>query len=220
MILAAGLGTRLRPLTYLIPKPLLPVNGAPMIDWGLKLLERAGIREVVINLHHLPDKIRGHVGNGKKFGLKVNCSYEPKILGTGGGIKKVERFFRREPFIVMNSDTIIKIGLRRLIRYHFKKGGVATLVVREARRGEPYSRLDITKDGRLKAFGRGRYMFTGIQILTPEIFNVLPRGRPACLIKDGYRKLLAKGLPIYTYLHTGPWQEIGTLAQYKSGISA
>ena len=94
MILAAGLGTRLRPLTNTIPKPLLPVGGTPLIVWNLLLLKRHGFHQVVINLHHLGPLIEQALGDGSKFGLRIIYSREPVILGTGGGIKQVESLFR------------------------------------------------------------------------------------------------------------------------------
>jgi len=97
MILAAGLGTRLRPLTNTVPKPLLPVLGNPLIVWNLLLLKRYGFRDVVINLHHLAPMIEQALGNGSQFGLRIIYSHEPMILGTGGGIKQAEPYFSGEP---------------------------------------------------------------------------------------------------------------------------
>ena len=214
MILAAGLGKRLRPITCKVPKPLLPVRGIPLIDYNLWLFKNAGIKEVVINLHHLGSQIKRYVGSGKKYDLKICYSNEPRILGTGGGVKKVEKFFGRSPFLVINADVLINIDLKKVIAHHFKKGGIATMVVRRLKQGEDYSRLSIGKSGRLKCFGKGAYMFTGVQILDPVIFRFLKK--PSCLIKDGYKKLLANGLPVSTYLHKGYWNDIGALERYLS----
>src|SRR5262245_7059025 len=106
MILAAGLGTRLRPLTHSTPKALLLVNGRPLIYYSLKLLEKHGIREAVINLHYLGDLIQKELGDGSKFGLRIHYSWEPQILGTGGGIKKASTFLEQESFLVVNSDVL------------------------------------------------------------------------------------------------------------------
>ena len=110
MILAAGLGTRLRPLTDRIPKPLLPVAGRPMIDYTLAWVAAAGIRQVMINLHHMGDRIRQTVGR-ERFGLEISYSEEPVILGTGGGLKRVERFFTDSPFLVVNADVLTAVDL-------------------------------------------------------------------------------------------------------------
>ncbi|MBI2092402.1 MAG: nucleotidyltransferase family protein [Deltaproteobacteria bacterium] len=177
MILAAGLGTRLRPLTHKTPKPLLPVNGRPMIDFSLARVKKAGITNVIINLHYLGGQIKKYVGSGRRYGLKIRYLHEPKILGTGGGIKNAERFLNGGPFVVINSDTLIDIDLKKVIC--------------------------------------GKYMFCGVQILEPIIFKFLKK--PSCLIESGYKKLLRARLPVYTFVHKGYWNDIGTLQRYKSG---
>lgn len=213
MILAAGLGTRLRPLTFKTPKPLLKVKGRALIDYNLELLKKAGIREVIINLHHLGGQIKRHVGNGRRFGLKVSYSNEPKILGTGGGIKKAEEFFKGGPFVVINADTLIDINLKKIIKYHLAKNAAATMVVRRLKKGEPYARLDIDKGGRLVRFGSGRYMYTGVQVLNSSIFKFFKK--TSCLIESGYKQFLANGLPVYTYLYKGYWNDVGTLERLR-----
>jgi NDP-sugar pyrophosphorylase family protein len=215
MILAAGFGTRLRPLTDKTPKPLLPVKGRPMIDYSLAHVKKAGIKEVIINLHYLGDQIKKYVGSGRRYGLKIRYTSEPKILGTGGGIKNAERFLKSGPFVVINSDTLIDIDLKKVISHHIKKGGAATMVVRRLKKGENYSKLDIAKNGVLKGFGKGQYMFTGVQILEPVIFKYLKK--PSCLIESGYKKLLQAGLPVHAFIHKGYWNDIGTLQRYNLG---
>src|SRR5579883_2046619 len=108
IILAAGLGTRLRPLTNNLPKPLLPIAGAPLIVWNLLLLRRHGVTEVIVNLHHLGHLIEQELGDGSRFGMTLAYSHEPVILGTGGGIKQAEPFFKGEPFLVLNGDTLLE----------------------------------------------------------------------------------------------------------------
>lgn len=213
MILAAGLGTRLRPLTLKTPKPLLKVKGRALIDYNLKLLKKAGFKEVVINLHHLGGQIKEHVGNGSKFGLSVSYSNEPKILGTGGGIKKAQKFFKGRSFVVINADTLIQADLKKLVKYHLAKKAAATMVVRRLKKGEPYARLDIVKSGRLVRFGKGKYMYTGVQVLDPVIFKFLKK--PSCLIESGYKQLLAKGLPVYTFPYKGYWNDVGTVERLR-----
>src|SRR5690348_18126635 len=104
MILAAGLGTRLRPLTDSLPKPLLPVGGTPLIVWNLLLLQKYGIREVVINLHYLGDLIEKELRDGSAWDMSLTYSHEWTLLGTGGGIKQAQWFFGDEPFLVLNGD--------------------------------------------------------------------------------------------------------------------
>ena len=114
MILAAGLGTRLRPLTNAIPKPLLPIAGTPLIVWNLLLLKRHGFQDVIINLHYLGPMIEQALGNGSKYGMRIYYSHEPVILGTGGGIKQAEPNFSGEPVLVLNGDTLFELDLDAL----------------------------------------------------------------------------------------------------------
>ncbi|MFO0707084.1 MAG: nucleotidyltransferase family protein [Nitrospira sp.] len=130
MILAAGLGTRLRPLTNTIPKPLLP-SAARLIVWNLLLLKRHGFRDVVINLHHLGPMIEQALGDGSRFGLRLIYSHEPVILGTGGGIKQAELHFSGEPVLILNGDTLFELDLGALCSFHRERKALATLVLRE-----------------------------------------------------------------------------------------
>ncbi len=111
MILAAGFGTRLRPLTNTVPKALVPVAGRPLIEYGLFWLKAQGVEEVVINLHHLGDKIRDTLGDGRMYGLRIVYSPEEPILDTGGGIKKAQPWLDGETFLVLNCDTILDLDL-------------------------------------------------------------------------------------------------------------
>ena len=132
MVLAAGFGRRLRPLTDHMPKPLLPVGGRPMIEYTLLLLKKYGLTEVIINLHHCGDQIIKTLGDGSRLGLSIAYSTEKgEALGTGGGIKKAASFFEQSTFIVVNGDILIDIDLDKLISFHHAKQGLATLVLRE-----------------------------------------------------------------------------------------
>lgn len=216
MLLAAGLGTRLRPLTLTTPKPLLPLNGAPLIDHQLRYLKQAGIRRAVINLHHLGEKIRAHVGDGNRFGLSVLYSEEPEILGTGGGIKKAGEILGREPFLALNADALINADLSSVIRYHLEHRAAATMVVQALPPGGDYTPVDVDESGFVRGFGTGRYYYTGLQILGEEMLsNLPPSGEDACLIADGYRKLLAGGLAIIAFVHEGYVNDLGTLERYE-----
>lgn len=216
MLLAAGLGTRLRPLTDTVPKPMLPVPDTPLIDYALALLARGGIREVMINLHHLPECIRTHVGDGSRYGLRAHYSFEPEILGTGGGVKKCEGFFGNDPFLLMNADTLIDIDLNTLITHHHFHHTAGTLVVRALAAGVTYNPVSIDADGLLKEFGTGHHFYAGVQICTKALLDTLPSGQPACLIADGLKPLLAQGATIDTYLHTGRWNDVGTPERYAA----
>lgn len=215
MILAAGLGTRLRPLTFKTPKPLLPVGAMPLIDHALILLKNVGIKNVVINLHHLGGQIRAYVGSGRRHGLKVRYTFEKNILGTGGGIKNAEKYLKDGPFLVINGDVLIDIDLKGVILAYLKERPAALMVVRRLKKGEAYAKLDISK-GLLKGFGAGKFMFTGVQVFDPIIFKFLKR--PSCLIGSGYKKLLEKGLNVAVIEHKGRWNDIGTIERYVESL--
>src|SRR5262249_16690491 len=185
MILAAGLGTRLRPLTNTIPKPLLPIAGTPLIVWNLLLLKRHGFQDVVINLHHLGPMIEQALGNGSKYGMRIYYSHEPVILGTGGGIKQAEPNFSGEPVLVVNGDTLFEIDRDALCAVHQRRQAAATLVLRSDPDAARWGLVEIDGDGRIvRITGRGKTdvsgtdprMFAGVHILHPRLLRDLPKG--------------------------------------------
>lgn len=216
MLLAAGLGTRLRPLTLTCPKPLLPLDGSCLIDHQLRYLASAGIAEIAINLHHLGEKIRHHVGDGRAYALSVKYSEEPVILGTGGGIKKAAPFFVRKPFVVLNADALIDADIEAVVRQHVASGAAATMVVKAISKGDPYNPVDIDDCGRVRGFGSGHHFYTGLQVLGTEILTALPpAGTVSCLIRDGYEPLLHKNIPIAAFVHDGYFNDLGTHERYE-----
>jgi len=132
MLLAAGLGTRLKPLTLTTPKPLLPLDGGLLIDHQLRYLAASGIKKVAINLHHLGQMIRDHVGDGSRYKLEIVYSMEPEILGTGGGVKGAARFFGRTPFVSMNADALLAADLSAIATRHLESGADATTTTRRS----------------------------------------------------------------------------------------
>lgn len=223
MVLAAGQGTRLRPLTDSKPKALVRVAGRPMIDYALLLLSHYGIREVVINLHHFGEQIETHLGNGERFGLQICYSAEPELLDTGGGLLKAEPFLRGETFIVINTDALIDLNLAALIDFHKAQHAVATLVLRPDPLADQYGSMDIDGGGRICRFlktnaarspdgATRKLMFTGVQILEPAVFGYLAGEGLAkfSTTRHTYPRLLAAGEPLYGYYFDGFWQDLGT----------
>ena len=226
MILAAGLGTRLRPLTDTIPKPLLPVGGTPLVLWNLLLLRTNGIQEVIINLHYLGSMIEEALGDGSRWNMRITYSYEPELLGTGGGLKTAEWFFERQPFLVMNGDTLIDLDIPALLDFHYSQGGIATLVLRDDPHAEQWGAVESDAQDRLlringqgveeslsKAVATSR-MFAGVHILHPSILDNAPTGKPFSII-DSYTRALADGLRLLGFVHTGYWSDIGTVERYS-----
>ncbi|MBS0165643.1 MAG: NDP-sugar synthase [Nitrospira sp.] len=222
MILAAGLGTRLRPLTNTIPKPLLPVAGTPLIVWNLLLLKRHGFHQVVINLHYLGPMIEQALGDGSKFGMRIIYSHEPIILGTGGGIKKAEPYFSGEPALILNADTLVELDLEALWDFHRSRGAAATLVLREDPDAARWGLVEVgDHDQIVRITGRGREettpiterMFAGIHILHPRLLQQVPKGVTSSII-DPYVAAIQRGEPVLGYDLHGYWSDIGTAERY------
>ena len=183
MVLAAGLGTRLRPLTDDIPKCLMPLGGRPLIDWTLRWLQSFGVKECMINLHYLPDKVRRFVGNGSQYGLKAFYSYEPELLGTAGGVKKVADFFD-EPFYVIYSDNFSQWDIRKLKFVYKRYNAIAAVAI--------HWRADVTQSGMIELNGDGRilglvekprpenvtshYVNAGFFCMDPRVLSYIPDG--------------------------------------------
>ncbi len=222
MILAAGLGTRLRPLTNTIPKPLLPVGGTPLIVWNLLLLKRHGFRQVVINLHHLAPMIEQVLGTGSKFGVRIIYSHEPVILGTGGGIKQAEPHFSGEPVLILNGDTLVELDLEALCDFHRTRNAAATLVLREDSDAARWGLVEVGDQGQiLRITGKGLVdsgpviprMFAGIHIVHPRVLRHVPKGVASSII-DPYVRAIERGEPVLGYDLQGYWSDIGTAERY------
>jgi len=222
MILAAGLGTRLRPLTDTTPKPLLPVAGTPMIVWNLLLLKRHGIRDVVINLHHLGAMIPQALGDGSAFGMRIIYSHEPVILGTGGGIKQAEQHFHGEPVLILNGDTLFELDLGALMDFHREQQAAATLVLRQDPEAARWGLVEVTDHAEVvRITGRGlsertamaARMFAGIHILHPRLLRYLPINKE-CSIIDAYVQGIQEGERVMGYDFDGFWSDVGTPERY------
>ncbi|MDH5585573.1 MAG: NDP-sugar synthase [Nitrospirota bacterium] len=225
MILAAGLGTRLRPLTETVPKPLLPVGGTPLIVWNLLLLRVGGIRDVIINLHYLGGMIEKALGDGARWNMRIAYSHEPELRGTGGGLKVAENFFEGESFLVINGDTLINADVAALQDFHASQGGVATLVVRDDPHAAQWGAVESDGQERiLRINGQGwdrgsspplahTRMFAGLHILHPSLLANVPTDQPSSII-DSYTQALADGSRLLGFVHTGYWSDVGTVERY------
>ncbi len=212
MLLAAGLGTRLRPITDKIPKSMLPMDGHLLIAYGLGLLQHAGIYDVIINLHYLGDQIRDHCKDGVQWGMRIRYSEEPKILGSGGGLKKTAALMDGNPFVAINADTLMDIDIRAVITaFNPQHAGLLALV--PVAPNDRYGRVAIDSQNHLTGFGTGCHTFAGVQIVTPKLIAQLPDGESS-VIEAGYKPLIAQGAVFDTFLHTGYWNDIGTVERY------
>lgn len=206
-ILAAGLGTRLRPLTNILPKPLLPVWGRPAILHVIRHLNTIGVKEIIINIHYLPDKIKAVLGRDFYY------SYEPRLLDTGGGLKKVEYFLQDSTFIMYNCDVITNVSLKKMLAFHKRNKNYITLLA--SKHHNPKA-LSVDGKGRVVNIGsNGDYTFCGIHIIEPFIFSFIPSGQAVSII-DIYRDLIRQDMPIHIFpLGRLFWQEIGNIKSYE-----
>jgi mannose-1-phosphate guanylyltransferase len=221
MVLAAGYGLRMRPLTLLRAKPALPVLGRPLLQWTIERLARAGVREVMVNLHHLPDTITAALGDGRRLGVRVRYSHEPEILGTGGGPRAVRPFFGDEPFLLVNGDVLFDFDLRELLDRHAGSGAGATLALRRNPDPAAYSPVISDRRGRILAIaGRPRAaagtvsMFASVHVMTPSLLDRLPPG-PSDSVRDLYLPLLEEGERLLGVRCGGAWYDFGRPSPYR-----
>jgi len=228
MVLAAGQGTRLRPITDRMPKALVPVAGRPMIDFALLLLRRYGIRDIVINLHHFGNLIEDHLGDGRRFDVNITYSRETELLETGGGLLKAKTFLQNDTFIVINTDTLIDVDLATVLNNHRQNRAAATLVLRPDAEADRYGSIDVAADGRVCRFLEHRYpvepvgavrklMFTGVQILEPRVFDYMDGGgmKKFSTTRETYPRMLHAGERLYGHCFEGFWQDLGTMERIE-----
>lgn len=223
MILAAGFGTRLWPLTIDRTKPAVPFLNLPLICYSVEYLKRFGIKEIIVNLHHQGDSVRQALGTGEKFGVKIFYSEETEILGTSGALDHARHLLENDTFIVMNGKVITDIDLASAIETHRSRKALATLVLKENRQRERFSNVLLDKNGNIERFSSFPdpkdienipLMFTGIQILEKEIFNYIPQKQFSHSTTDVYPKAIKEGKIVAAHISNGGWYELSTLARY------
>lgn len=232
LVLSAGYGERLRPLTATTPKPLLEVGGHPLIHYPLLLLKEAGVREVAINTHHLAPQIETALGTGATLGLRITYSPEPVLAGTGGPLIALREYFDGEPFILLNCDTILDLKLELLLEFHRAHRGLATFVVRPSSNPDAYSRIECDAVGRIRRMrllrprARGvfddypstldeadattltPYMYCGVMVCEPAVLADLPAAPPFNLMTELFAPIVARGEPIFGYVHHGYFRTV------------
>ncbi len=226
MILAAGMGTRLHPLTEICPKPLVPLMLQPMLGHLLAQLRQYHVQEVVINLHHHAEQLRQWIGDGRQWGFeRIHLSYEPEILGTAGAMKQAEAVLRDAPFCVINADVLADVDLAAVWQWHGQRQAVVTMVLRPDPEAHRYGPVVVDGDNRVchingqpetKAHLTGEVlMFTGIQVVSPQIFAVIPPGQCISTAAETYPMLIGKEVGVYGYRHDGYWMDIGVPTRYR-----
>ncbi len=225
MILTAGYGTRLQPLTLERAKPAVPIMGKPLIALILNKLSAMGISEFKLNLHTLPETIKEAIREFPDITSNVSFSYEPMLLGTGGGLSQNEAFFSEDTFIMVNGDIVFDFDIRPVINFHKDSGALATLALFP--QSPPFIYTPITFDsnhvihsfprfGDHTGMGETSYVFTGITVLSRDIFKFIRTGIFSDIISEAYEPAIKNGVKICGYPVNGYWNDIGTPSRYLS----
>ncbi|HEV3153081.1 MAG TPA: nucleotidyltransferase family protein [Candidatus Baltobacteraceae bacterium] len=222
MILAAGEGSRLRPLTLTRPKPMIPVAGTPILEYNVRLLAEHGVRDLTINLHHQPEVITEYFGDGSRFGVKIRYSYEPELLGTAGAVAAVRDLFE-EDFLLVYGDNLSDCNLTALLELHFDRRAALTMAL--YRREDPQASgiVGVDDDGRVTQFLEkprpdqvfSNWVNAGYLAISPSVAGAIPSGRPSDFGRDVFGALLDAGRPVYGYRMTEQLWWIDSLADYE-----
>jgi mannose-1-phosphate guanylyltransferase len=237
MILAAGKGTRVRPLTYEMPKPMIPILGKPVLEYLIEYLARYGVREIMINVSYLHEKIEQYFGDGRRFGVQIGYSFEgtmsdgvvvPQPVGSAGGIRKIQDFsgFFDETTLVLCGDAIIDLDLSSALLEHRCSGAQASVVVKEVRLDQvsDYGIVVTDDTGRITSFQEkptpaqalSHWASTGIYIFEPSVLDLIPSGQPFDIGLDLFPLLMQRGLPFFAQKRGFSWIDIGKVSDYWS----
>jgi mannose-1-phosphate guanylyltransferase len=225
MLLAAGLGTRLRPLTYELPKPMVPILGRPVMEHILRLMVRHGFDDVVANLHYFPDLIRNRFGDGSGYGARLVYSYEPELMGTAGGVRNACDHFGGETFLIISGDALTDVDLTALWKTHKEKGGIATLALKQVDDTSQYGVVIVGEDGRIQGFQEkpdpaealSNLGNCGIYVFEPEIFDYFPEREFVDWALDVFPRLLEEDVSFYGHEIQEYWNDVGSLEEYRQG---
>jgi NDP-sugar pyrophosphorylase family protein len=239
LVLAAGMGERLRPLTESTPKPMLELGGRPLIQYPLAMLRRGGITEVAINVHHLAGKVQTGLGDGSHLGMRITYAPEPVLLGTGGPLVGLRKYLGGESFVIANSDTILDLDLASMIAFHRDRAALATIALFSPSNPDYYSRLEIDDESRIRrmrllirreppdfddypkelatdvASRLSPYTYCGVLIAEPAVFELMPATVPWSLMSGLFAPMVAAGMPVFGYVHRGYFRTMDDLQSYQ-----
>lgn len=239
MILAAGKGTRVRPITHTTPKPMIPILQKPVMEFLLELLKEHGFDEIMVNVSHLAEEIENYFRDGQRFGVQIAYSFEGRIeegeligeaLGSAGGLKRIQDFqpFFDDTFVVLCGDALIDLDLTEAVRRHKQKGAMASLIARRVPREEvsSYGVVVTDPDGRVLTFqekpavaeAASDMINTGIYIFEPEVLDFIPSGEPFDIGSDLFPRLVEAGAPFYALPMEFEWVDIGKVPDYWQAI--
>ncbi|MGD1919179.1 MAG: sugar phosphate nucleotidyltransferase [Pleurocapsa sp.] len=239
MILAAGKGTRVRHITYTIPKPLIPILQKPVMEFLLELLRQHGFDEIMVNVSHLAHEIEGYFRDGQRFGVDIGYSFEGSIvdgklvgaaLGSAGGLRKIQDFntFFDDTFVVLCGDALIDLDLTAAVKEHKDKGAIATVVTKKVPKEDvpSYGVVVTDEDGKITSFQEkpsveealSTDINTGIYIFEPEVFDYIPSEQEYDIGGELFPKLVAKNAPFYAVSMDFEWVDIGKVPDYWQAV--
>ena len=239
MILAAGKGTRVRPITHTTPKPMIPILQKPVMEFLLELLRQHGFDEIMVNVSHLAEEIENYFRDGQRFGVQIAYSFEGRIedgellgdaIGSAGGLKRIQDFqpFFDDTFVVLCGDALIDLDLTEAVRRHKQKGAMASLITKRVPRDQvsSYGVVVTDEDGRVRSFqekpaigeAASDMINTGIYIFEPEVLDFIPSGEPFDIGSDLFPKLVEAEAPFYALPMEFEWVDIGKVPDYWQAI--
>lgn len=217
VILAGGKGTRLRPYTYLMPKPMLPVNQKPMLEHIIESLSEQGFKDIYITVGYLGYQIKNYFGDGSRWGVNITYSEEDKPLGNAGSLTLIKDKLKDETFLVIAGDNLSNINYNRFLDFHKEKGGTATIALIEIETQIDFGLADVNeKTGEITKFIEKptlkHFAATMIYALEPEVLDYIEEGKD--FAKDVFPALLRDGKKIYGYVHRDYWMDVGRIKDY------
>lgn len=221
LFLAGGMGTRLKPLTDHLPKPMVPIMGIPLLDRTIEELKSCGVDEIVLSTCYRADCIESHFAPEGKLGMKINCVCEEAPLGTGGAIRNCRKYFG-DTFFVFNSDILSNINLKKLIAFHRAKEASVTISATQVDDPSAYGVIGYNKEDMAVSFTekpkpgeeKSNFINAGIYVFEPDVLDYIPGGKPVSVEKDTFPLLLKKGVRIAVYRGNSYWIDIGTPKKY------
>ncbi|MGO9451326.1 MAG: NDP-sugar synthase [Candidatus Binataceae bacterium] len=238
LVLSAGVGERLKPLTDTIPKPLVEIGGRLLIHYPILMLRRAGITEIAINAHHLAAAMQSTLKNGADLGVEIVWAPEPTLLGTGGPLNGLRGFLGGGTFIIANSDTILDLDLADAIAFHRDRGALVTIAVARPANLDYYSRIELDGDARIRrmlllksrsplayddysaagidAAALDPFMYCGVVIAEPQVFDLIPPSPPWSLMNGLIAPMVRDGLPVFGFIHRGFMRTVDDLKTYEA----
>lgn len=220
--MAGGVGTRLRPMTASLPKPLLPVVNRPIMEHTLLLLRRHGFSEAVVTVQFLAALVRSYFGDGEELGMRLTYATEQAPLGTAGSVRNARSALADDTFVVISGDALTDVDIAALVAHHRTNTAVVTVCLARVEDPVEFGVVVLAGDGRIERFvekpGWGQVISdtvnTGIYVMEPEVLQWVPEGRSVDWSADVFPRLLAAGVPVHGYVADGYWQDVGTVARY------